>query len=174
MKIRAGALLILACGLLLPSRAAAGVQEVVVPVSGMTCALCTRGVEESIRRLRGVGTATADLDSGRVRVTVAKEHALDLDEVKRSVKEAGFEVAGECDLVATGRFAVGDERRMTFSISDTSLRYRVLENNQTLLLFRAHPDFEGHFSVRFRLHNDSRWNPPAISMRSFAPLGGTK
>ena len=46
--------------------------------------------------------------------------------------------------------------------------------DQTLLLFRAHPDLEGHFSVRFRLHNDSRWNPPAISMRSFEPLGGAK
>jgi copper chaperone CopZ len=186
MNIRARALLILACGLLLPARAAAGVQEVAVPVSGMTCALCTRGVEESIRRLRGVGveesirrlrgvgTATADLDSGRVRVTVGKEHPLDLDEVRKSVKEAGFEVAGECDLVATGRFAVGEERRMTFAISDTPLRYRVLENNQTLLLFRAHPDLEGHFSVRFRLHNDSRWDPPTISMRSFEPLGGAK
>lgn len=174
MKRRARALLILACGLLLPARAAAGVQEVVIPVSGMTCALCTRGVEESIRRLRGVGTATADLDSGRVRVTVGKEHPLDLDEVTKSVREAGFEVAGECDLVATGRFTVGKERRITLAINDTQLRYRVLENNQTLLLFRAHPDLEGHFSVRFRLHSDSRWNPPVISMRSFEPLGGAK
>jgi copper chaperone CopZ len=167
-------LLLLACGLLLPARGIAGVEEVVVPVSGMTCALCTRGVEESIRRLRGVGTATADLDSGRVRVTRGKEHPLDLDEVRKSVREAGFEVAGECDLIANGRFTVGEERRFTFAVSDTRLRYRVLENNQTLLLFRAHPDLEGDFTVRFRLHDDPRWKPPAISMRAFEPLGGSE
>lgn len=171
---RRGVLLVLACGLFLPGPAAARVQEVVVPVSGMTCALCTRGVEESIRRLRGVGMASADLDSGSVRVTVGKEHPLDLDEVKRSVREAGFEIAGECDLVAAGRFAVNDEGRITFAIRDTPHRYRVLENNQTLLLFRAHPDLEGDFTVRFRLHSDARWKPPAISIRSFEPPAGSK
>lgn len=164
----------LACGLFLPAPAAAGVQEVVLPVGGMTCALCTRGVEESIRRLKGVATATADLDSGRVHVTAGKEHPLDLGEVKKSVVDAGFEIAGECDLVASGRFVIGEERRLTFEVNDTSLRYRVLENIQTLLLFRAHPDLEGHYVVRFRLHDDSRWNPPSISIRSFESPGGAE
>ena len=154
--------------------AEARVREVVVPVRGMTCALCTRGVEESIRRLRGVGTANADLKSGRVRVTVGKEHPLDLEEVKRSVAEAGFEVDGECDLVATGRFALAEERRLTLAIDGTPLRYRVLENNQTLLLFRAHPDLDGPFTVRFRLHDDPRWDPPAISLRAIEPRGGSR
>ena len=167
-------LLALACGLLLPARAAARVHEVVVPVRGMTCALCTRGVEESIRRLRGVGTAKADLESGRVRVTVGKEHPLDLVEVKKSVSEAGFEVAGECDLVATGRFALGEERRLTPANDETPLRYRVLENNQTLLLFRRQPGLQGRFTVRFRLHDDARWDPPAISLRSIEPVGGAR
>ena len=167
-------LLVLACGLLAPAPADARVQEVEVPVSGMTCALCTRGVEESIRRLRGVGTAKADLESGRVRVTVGKEHPLDLVEVKKSVSEAGFEVAGECDLVATGRFALGEERRLTLAIDETPLRYRVLENNQTLFLFRERPGLEGRFTVRFRLHDDVRWDPPAISLRSIEPVGGSQ
>jgi len=171
---KCAALLVLTGGLLLPVRTAAAVQEVEVPVGGMTCALCTRGVEESIRRLKGVGTATADLDSGRVRVTAGKEHPLDLGEVKNSVVEAGFEIAGECDLVASGRFVVGEERRLIFVVNDTSLRYRVLENNQTLLLFRAHPELDGRFVVRFRLHNDARWNPPSISIRSFESPGGSK
>jgi len=159
---------------MMPARAGARVEEVVVPVSGMTCALCTRGVEESIRRLRGVGTATADLESGRVRVTAGKEHPLDLDEVKKSVSEAGFRVSGECDLVATGRFTIGGERRLTFTINDTRLSYRVLENNQTLLLFQTHPELEGLFTVRLRVHEDSRWDPPAISIRSYEPIGAPK
>lgn len=171
---RSAALLILACGVMMPARAAARVVEVVVPVGGMTCALCTRGVEESIRRLRGVGTATADLESGRVRVTAGKEHPLDLDEVKKSVSAAGFRVAGECDLVATGRFAIGEERLLTFAINDTPLLYRVLENNQTLLLFQAHPGLDGLFTVRLRVHEDSRWDPPAISLRSFERFGAAK
>ena len=42
--------------LLAPAAAAeAGVRSIVVPVGGMTCPLCVRGVEESIRRLDGVG-----------------------------------------------------------------------------------------------------------------------
>jgi copper chaperone CopZ len=172
-RLRAAIAILVGC--LAPHGAArARVLEVVVPVSGMTCALCTRGVEESIRRLRGVETARADLASGRVRVTAAREHPLTLDEVKRSVKEAGFGVAGECDVIAGGRFTLGEEGRMLFAVRDTAQRYRVLENNQTLDLFRAHPGLEGEFTVRFRLHRDGRWVPPAISILSFEGPGGAR
>jgi hypothetical protein len=50
------------------------VLDVVVPVRGTTCVLCTR--EESIRRLRGVVTAKADPDTGHMRFAVGKEHPL--------------------------------------------------------------------------------------------------
>ena len=159
----------LAVVLLTPGAAVARIEGMIVPVSGMTCALCTRGVEESIRRLKAVDGVSANLKLGLVRVDAARDHSLDIREVKRSVAEAGFQVAGECDLIATGTFTINSERRVTFAIRDTPHVYRVLENNQTLRLFTAHPALKGVFTLRFRLHAASESMPAVISILDLNP-----
>lgn len=145
----------------------ARVTEMIVPVRGMTCALCTRGVEESIRALEGVSSVAADLSTGLVRVEAAGGRSLGIREVKARVHSAGFKMGGECSATAVGRFTVGLEGRITFRILNTPYAYQVLENDQLRRLFRKHPRLAGEFLVGFRLHEHPDWKPAAISITSF-------
>ena len=160
-----GAAALLAC--LAPSTAAAGVVSIILPVRGMTCVLCTRGVEESIKLMDGVGSVAADLTTGTVSVQAAEGKTLNLKDVKDRVARAGFATEGECDLVAAGRFTIGPQGRLTFRITGTPLTYQVLESSRLRRLFREHPGLRGEFRLAFRLHDHPNWKPPAISISSF-------
>jgi len=166
-----------ACGLLGGSRAAlaqsAGntgpvrpgmVSALVVPVTGMTCALCTRGVETSIKLLDVVEGVSADLSTGLVRVQAAAGKSLNIKDVKERVQKAGFKVGGECDLEATGRFSLGPDERITFRIPGTAYSFQVLEGSEVKRLFKTDPKLRGEYFLAFRLHEHPRWKPPAISI----------
>ena len=168
-RLIGAALLLFGAGCLFPRPAEGRIEQIVVPISGMTCALCARGVEEAMRRLDRVSEASADLETGTVRVVALRDKSLDLDEVKGSVVQAGFEVGGECRLVAAGGFSINPAGRIVFRIRDASQTYRVFEGNRLLDLFRAHPGLEGEFVVEFHLHRDPRWNPPGITILGFRP-----
>ena len=140
------------------------VSALVVPVTGMTCALCTRGVETSIKLLDVVEGASADLSTGLVRVQAAEGKSLNIKDVKERVQQAGFKVGGECDLEATGRFSLGEDGRITFRIPGTAYSFQVLEGSEVKRLFKADPKLRGEYFLAFRLHEHLRWKPPAISI----------
>ena len=155
-----------ALALLLSGTAEAGVRRMVLPVRGMSCFLCTRGVEESIRHLDGVESASADLSSARVWVEAAPGRSLDVQQVRERVVRAGFRIGGEADLLAQGRFMIGPAGRLAFRVQGSSSAYRVLEGSELLRLFKIDPRLQGEFLVGFRLHDHPRWKRPAIAIRS--------
>lgn len=60
-------------------------------VTGMTCQHCVNAVTEEVGGVDGVTAVDVDLASGRVRVH--GERALDDDEIRAAVDEAGYELA---------------------------------------------------------------------------------
>lgn len=162
-----GAAAALAAILLPASPAIAQVVSVRIPVKGMTCILCTRSLEESIREMDGIGSVHADLSEANVLVRGAEGTSLGIGRVRERVRRAGFEVDGECEAVAIGTFTVGARRRLTFRISGTSIVYQILEGHQFLQLMKRHGDLKGGFRLRFRLHDHPYWNPPGISITGF-------
>ncbi|MFQ5877501.1 MAG: heavy-metal-associated domain-containing protein [Acidobacteriota bacterium] len=156
--------------LMWPWPAEARIRQVSVPVRGMTCVLCTRALEEAIRSLGGVAEVSADLSSSSLTVGAAEGRSLSVDQVRARVRQAGFEVDGECQLVARGHFNVGPSRQITFKVSGTKIVYQVLEGHQFLQLIRAHPDLKGEFEIRCRLHDHRYWKPAGISITGFEAL----
>jgi copper chaperone CopZ len=140
------------------------VTALVVPVQGMTCALCTRGVESSIKLLDVVQGASADLSTGLVRVQAAEGRSLNIKDVKDRVQKAGFKVGGECDVEAVGRFTLGTDGLITFRIPGTAYSFQVLEGTELKSLFKADARLRGDYFVAFRLHDHPRWKPSAISI----------
>ncbi len=140
------------------------ITALTVPVSGMTCVLCTRGVEESIKRLDGVVGASADLATGLVRVQAEEGKSLNIHDVKARIQAAGFKVGGECQVEGVGRFSIGPEGRITFRMPGTTPAYQVLEDDELRRLFRSHAGLRGDYFLVFRLHEHPRWKPPAIAI----------
>lgn len=151
---------------LLPEGASADVTHLVVPVRGMTCALCTRGVEESIKSLGGA-IARADLATARVHVEAASGRSLVVRDVKERILSAGFGIGGEVEATASGRFLIGPDRRITFRVANGAYLFQVLEGEQLRRIFKRSPSLKGDFLLRFRLHDHAHWKPPAISITSF-------
>lgn len=61
-------------------------------VTGMTCGHCVGAVRGEVSRLPGVTDVQVELESGTV--TVTSESPLDIEAVRASVDEAGYQLAG--------------------------------------------------------------------------------
>lgn len=74
-------------------------KQVVLPITGMTCANCVATIERNLKKLDGVEGASVNLSSERA--TVAFDPAqLALDDIVARVRRAGYDVAeGEADLM---------------------------------------------------------------------------
>ncbi|HVT75905.1 MAG TPA: cation transporter [Acidimicrobiales bacterium] len=64
----------------------------VYEVKGMTCGHCVESVTKAMQALPGVTDVTVDLDSGRVEV--ASDPVPQLDDVRTTIEEIGFELVG--------------------------------------------------------------------------------
>jgi len=143
---------------------AGAVTALVIPVTGMTCAMCTRGVETSIKGLDVVDGASADLSSGLVRVEAVGGRSLNIKDVKDRIQKAGFKVGGECEVEAVGRFGFGPDGLITFRVPGTAYAFQVLEGSELKRLFMLDPGLKGDIDLTFRLHEHARWKPAAISI----------
>jgi len=70
---------------------AMGQTETVLAVRGMTCGNCVRHVEEAVRAVPGVHSASADLRAGTVRISHAPDASLDA--IAAAIDEAGYQAS---------------------------------------------------------------------------------
>jgi copper chaperone CopZ len=62
-------------------------------VTGMTCGHCVSSVKEELGELAGVDSVDVELNvGGASAVTVNSAHALDVDQVRSAIVEAGYEL----------------------------------------------------------------------------------
>ena len=72
-----------------------------IPVQGMECASCVLRIENSLRRIKGVVKAAANIALGKTRVEYFPSET-SLDEIKRAIESAGYKVLD---------MDIGEERR---------------------------------------------------------------
>lgn len=74
-------------------------KQLILPVSGMTCANCVATIERSLKKMDGVQSATVNLSSERA-VVQFDPSILALDDIVGRVRRAGYDVtSGEADLM---------------------------------------------------------------------------
>ncbi len=62
-------------------------------VTGMTCGHCVSSVKEELGEIAGVDSVDVDLNvGGSSTVTVASAEALDMEQVRAAIVEAGYEL----------------------------------------------------------------------------------
>ena len=150
------------------SRALATVDEVTLTVEGMTCPLCVRGVQESIRRLAGVGSVEAELKTGQVRIAAQPGGSLDLQRIRAQILRAGFEPVREPVIHATGTINLGPRGRLTFRVSGTSENYVLLEGFELRNLLGSLPAAGvARVALLGRIHRHPERLPPTLSVLSY-------
>ncbi|HEY9089760.1 MAG TPA: heavy metal translocating P-type ATPase [Anaerolineaceae bacterium] len=92
-------------------------KQVVLPITGMTCANCVATIERNLKKLEGVEGASVNLSSERA--TVAFDPAqLALGDIVARVRRAGYDVAeGEADLMIKRLSDATDAARLEKALS---------------------------------------------------------
>jgi Cu+-exporting ATPase len=92
-------------------------KQVILPVTGMTCANCVATIERNLKKLEGVETATVNLSSERATVEY-DPHLVELDGVIGRIQKAGYDIAtGEADLLIRRMSDDNDARRLEKALS---------------------------------------------------------
>lgn len=74
-------------------------KQIVLPITGMTCANCVATIERNLKKLDGVASAAVNLSSERATVSF-DQSKLALDDIVGRVRKAGYDVAmGEADFI---------------------------------------------------------------------------
>ncbi len=73
----------------------------VLGASGLTCALCSKAINNSLERLAFVQSVSPDIRNSAFKITFRANKPVNIDALKKAVEDAGFSVAS---LKLTGRF----------------------------------------------------------------------
>ncbi len=74
-------------------------KQIVLPITGMTCANCVATIERNLKKMDGVASAAVNLSSERATVSFDASK-LALDDIVGRVRKVGYDVAmGEVDLM---------------------------------------------------------------------------
>jgi Cu+-exporting ATPase len=92
------------------------VEEVTVPVAGMTCAACVTTIEKALRGLPGVCEAAVSLAGGRAAVKLDPE-ACTLPDIERAIEDVGYEVPwAHIELLVLGMMGAHCEESITAAL----------------------------------------------------------
>ena len=120
------------------------IEELTVPVAGMTCAACVRTIEKALRGLPGVKEASVSLAAGKAAVRV-DPGACTLPDIERAIEDVGYEVPwARLELLVLGMMGAhceeniigGAERRCPASSPSAPPRRRtrvVVEYSEALV-----------------------------------------
>ncbi len=105
-------------------------NQVVLPILGMTCANCSAAVERSLRKERGVKSASVNLSTEKA--TVELEENLEMSLLVDRVRRAGYDVA------------MGEATYLLENLSD---------NSDALVIEKRFKDLPGIYKVQINLSN---------------------
>ncbi len=87
-------------------------KQIILPITGMTCANCVATIERNLKKLDGVNSAAVNLSSERATVSFDASK-LALDDIVGRVRKVGYDVAmGEVDLIVRGLDDASDVGRL--------------------------------------------------------------
>lgn len=83
------------------------VNEIIIPIEGMTCVSCAQAVEKEIRKLRGISEASVNLATERAKVKYDPYNTR-ISEIKAAIEKAGY---NPLEIQSTDQLDEEKERR---------------------------------------------------------------
>jgi Cu+-exporting ATPase len=65
-------------------------KDIIIPIGGMTCAMCARSVTQSLEKLDGVSKVNVNLATEKAHITY-DPNQVRISNIKKAIKEAGYE-----------------------------------------------------------------------------------
>lgn len=90
----------------------AGLRKLTVSVGGMTCAACVRRVEQAVGEVAGVRDVNVNLATARASIVYDPAAWGGVDEVKRVIRDSGYEYLGIPDEMGEDPIAQAREREI--------------------------------------------------------------
>ena len=102
------------------------ISKAEVQVNGLTCSMCSRATETSLKSLGFIENITPDLNRNVFVLTFKADQQVDIDQIKDKVEDAGFSVG---DLSATINFkeTVVDENGLAV-LNGTAFQFSNIKN----------------------------------------------
>src|SRR3990170_6575492 len=93
------------------------IEELTVPVAGMTCAACVMTIEKALRGLPGVREASVSLAGGKAAVRV-DAGACTLPDIERAIEDVGYEVPwARLELLVLGMMGAHCEENISKALT---------------------------------------------------------
>ncbi len=104
-------------------------KSVRVKITGLTCSLCSKGVESALRKISFIESIDMDLNETTAVVHFNHKSPVDLEMVADKIEEGGFSVSRmEAEYLINGGDIVSDS-----SITGKDHTLRILKNDKTKL-----------------------------------------
>src|SRR3990172_2479656 len=92
------------------------IEELTVPVAGVTCAACVTTIEKALRGLPGVREASVSLAGGKAAVRL-DPGACTLPDIERAIEDVGYEVPwARLELLVLGMMGAHCEENITAAL----------------------------------------------------------
>ena len=145
------------------SSAHAQIQSVAVTVNGMSCPFCAFGVEKKLKKVGGTESVMIDMKSGTATLSAKKGKSIDVEQVSRAVKKAGF-TAGPIRIEAVGTLKMNEQQRMLLQLDG---------HDQPFLLVKIKAGIEEQLSALAasgaRVRIDGIFHPHVEEMPALSP-----
>lgn len=82
-------------------------------VTGLTCSMCSQATEKSLRSLDYVGNVTPDLNRNVFVVSFKQPNAVNIDDLQKKVKDAGFSIGRLQATVSFNNAKIDDNGKAT-------------------------------------------------------------
>ncbi|AOM76640.1 hypothetical protein BFS30_05390 [Pedobacter steynii] len=98
-------------------------------VTGLTCSMCSQATEKSLKTLDFVGTIQPDLNKNLFAITFKKDKAVNIDQIRKKVEDAGFSVGNLTAVFNFNQTKIDDQG---LAVAEQNVYQFLNAKNQTL------------------------------------------
>ncbi len=115
--------------------ASAQIKRAELQAAGLTCAMCSNAINKALKKVPFIETVETDLNKNIFSITFKKGSTVDIDELQKKVKEAGFSVGNLWLVISFDNDSVKNDTHIATAGSNfhfLDIKQQVLSGDQKI------------------------------------------
>ncbi len=120
---------------LITALASAQIKKAELQAAGLTCAMCSNAINKALKKVPFIETVETDLNKNIFSITFKKGSTVDIDELQRKVKDAGFSVGNLWLVISFDNDSVKNDTHLATAGTNfhfLDVRQQVLNGDQKI------------------------------------------